>query len=117
MKDERVTLFRKALEELIESLDATVRVKRWDGEAIPEPLKESASRLVARLGTADRLASSTFAGSAADISRVEAMCGAMRRLDAAYVAYRQSTPAEHEAAAMALDTHIDEVKAASRQWP
>src|SRR4051812_20572966 len=106
MKDERVTFFRKALEGLIDSLDATVRVTRWSGnEPIPEPLKQSAARLVERLGTADRLASGTFNGSAVDVARVKEMCSAMRRLDAAYVTYRQrieSAPAEREAAAMNL---------------
>src|SRR5687767_3689989 len=43
MKDKRVIVFRTAFEELLESLDATVRVTRWDSvEAIPEPLQESA---------------------------------------------------------------------------
>ena len=120
MKDERVTFFRKALEGLIESLDATVRVMRWSGEdGIPEPLQESASLLVTRLGTADRLASGNFAGSATDTARVTAMCAAMRRLDAAYVAYRQkldTAPTERDAAGMTLDAEIDEVKADARRW-
>ena len=113
MKDERVIFFRKALDGLIESLEATIRVTGWSGdESVPEPLKESASRLVARLGTADRLASDTFSGSATDTARVSAMCAAMRRLDAAYVAYRQklSNPAERSAAALALDSELEEVK-------
>src|SRR5262245_65240060 len=90
MKDTRVAFFRKTLEGLIESLDATLRLKRWNGaEDVPAPLQESASRLVSCLGTADRLASGSFIGSAADTARVNAMLGAMRRLDAAYVAYRR----------------------------
>jgi hypothetical protein len=120
MKDERVIFFRKSLEALIESLDATVRVVRWDGaDAVPDPLKESASRLLARLGTADRLASAGFKGSVADVARVNAMAGAMRRLDAAYVAYRHQVevkPAERDGAAMALDAEIDEVKATGHAW-
>jgi hypothetical protein len=114
MKDERVIFFRKALDGLIESLEATVRVTAWSGEeSIPEPLKESASQLITRLGTADRLASDTFNGSATDTARVSAMCAAMRRLDAAYVTYRQrlTTPAERSAAALALDSELEEVKA------
>ena len=115
MKDTRVTFFRKTLEGLIESLDATLRLKRWDSaEDVPAPLAESASRLVSALGTADRLASGTFSGSAADTARVNAMLGAMRRLDAAYVAYRRQldvTPANGETAASALNAEIDEVKA------
>jgi hypothetical protein len=117
MTDARVATFRNALEGLIESLDATVRVTRWaEAESIPEPLKESASRLVARLGTADRLASASFMGKAADVARVTAMRGAMRRLDAAYVAYRQRlerSPSERDLAATALCAEIDEVKASA----
>ena len=117
MKDARVTTFRKALEELIDSLDATIRVARWaDGESIPDPLKESSSRLLARLGTAHRLAAASFSGTVADVARVSAMRAAMRRLDAAYVAYRQlaaGTPKDRDRAAAALSVELDEVKAAS----
>lgn len=117
MKDARVTTFRKALEELVESLDATIRMARWnDGENVPEPLKESASRLLSRLGTADRLSSASFTGTATDVARVAAMRGAMRRLDAAYVAYRQQIagkPSELDHAATALGVELDEVKAAT----
>jgi hypothetical protein len=119
MKDTRVAVFRKSLESLIESLDATVRVTRWAGtETIPEPLKDSAAQLVARLGTADRLANGNFKGSVADITRVNAMLAAMRRLDAAYVVYRQRLerkPAERDTAAMALDAAIDEIRS-DDQW-
>jgi hypothetical protein len=116
MKDERVIFFRKALEGLIESLEATVRVTAWSGEdPVPAPLKESASRLVDRLGTADRLASGTFTGSAVDIARVKDMCVAMRRLDAAYVTYRQHVEAEGGAAGMTLGAELEEVKADIRK--
>jgi hypothetical protein len=118
MKDSRVTVFRKTLEGLIESLDATVRLTRWSGEeSIPEPLKVSASLLVDRLGTADRFASSTFNGAQADVARVNLMLSAMRRLDAAYVDYRQhlsQSATEREKAALALDAEIDAVKSDSR---
>jgi hypothetical protein len=116
MKDERVTFFRKALEGLIESLEATVRVTAWTGEeTVPEPLKESASRLVDRLGTADRLASGAFAGSAVDIARVKSMCDAMRRLDAAYVIYRQKLETEKDSAGMNLGAELEEIKADVRR--
>lgn len=112
MKDERVTFFRKALEGLVESLDATVRVARWNSEeSVPEPLKGSASRLVERLGTADRLASGTFNGSVGDMARVKTMCGAMKRLDASYVTYRQATPKDRDGAAMTLDSDVHEIRA------
>jgi hypothetical protein len=114
MRDARVALFEKTLEGLVESLDATVRLTRWaGGEGIPEPLKESASQLLMRLGTASRLASSNFAGSVLDQGRVNVMLVAMRRLDAAYVVYRQGidrTPQERESASAALNAEVDEVK-------
>jgi hypothetical protein len=114
MKDSRVTTFRKALEGLIESLDATVRLTGWSGEeTVPEPLKQSASSLITRLGTADRLASASFSGTVADVARVNLMLGGMRRLDAAYVAYRQrlqGSPSDRAGAAPALHAEIDEVR-------
>ena len=117
MKDDRVKAFRKALEGLMESLDATVRVSRWDAEeSVPEPLAESAGNLVVRLGAAGRLAAGTFRGSPVDVARVNAMCGAMRRLDTAYVAYRKTTPREPDVAAMALHHEIDEVRAEAQAW-
>jgi hypothetical protein len=90
MKDKRVLVFRKSLEELIESLDATLRLARWDGsDAVPEPLRDSASRLMARLGTTDRLAAGVFKGTALDVARVTTLTEAMRRLETAYVSYRK----------------------------
>jgi hypothetical protein len=115
MKDARVTIFRSTLEGLIESLDATVRVTRWtDAESVPQPLKESAAQLLARLGAADRLASATFKGMPADVARVTTMRGAMRRLDAAYVAYRHGlsgTATERDYAETTLRAEIEAVKA------
>lgn len=91
MKDSRVTAFHKSLEELVESLDATLRVAHWDAEeVVPDMLQESASKLVARLGTADRLASGVFKGNDRDVSRVHELTGAMRRLETTYLAYRKN---------------------------
>ena len=104
MKDQRIPFIRKTLDSLLESLEATLRVRRWSGaESVPEPLKLSADRLIDRLGAADRLAASAFRGTPADMTRVEAMLAAMKRLDAAYVAYRarvEKTPAEKDEAAV-----------------
>lgn len=120
MKDQRVTLFTAALEGLMESLDATVRIMRWKGaEGVPEPLKVSAAKLLDRLGKADRLANGSFSGTPADTAKVTAMCTAMKRLDAAYVAYRQAldtAPSQSDEAALALDAEIDEVKGDARRW-
>jgi hypothetical protein len=112
-----VKVFRAALDGLIESLDALVRVTRWsDSETPPEPLRAAVSKLNERLGSADRLASGAFVGSPADTSKVNAMCGTMKRLDAAYVAYRkrlESRPDQAADAAAALETDIAEATGAT----
>ncbi len=92
MKDHRLTPFRSAVDALIESLDAVIRLSRWtEAEPAPDPLVTSASKLVERLGAADRLVSSRFVGPPTDTSKVATMCAAMKRLDAAYRTYRQQT--------------------------
>jgi len=70
---------RGALESLVESLDATVRLARWDsgGNAAPEPLKKSASQLVQRLGAATRLASGKFVGAPAVVASSDAIRSAV----------------------------------------
>lgn len=120
MKDQRLKVFRSAVEGVIESLDALVRVSRWsEADAPPEPLRTAVSKLVDRLGTADRLSSGAFLGSPADVNKVTAMCTTMKRLDAAYVTYRkriQSTPEQTVDAAAALDAEIAEATAGSAYW-
>ena len=114
MKDKRIVVFRKALEELVESLEATLRLANWDeADIAPDPLKDSASRLVARLGTTDRLAAGVFKGTTADSARVDQLTGAMRRLGNAYLGYRKqaSSVASGKANALTeLSTVLDEVK-------
>ncbi len=108
-------VFRGALEGLIESLDATVRVTRWsEADAPPELLRSSAAKLLDRLGTAGRLSSGTFVGTPSDANKVEAMFTTMRKLDAAYVTYRKrvdSTPAQAGDAAANLEADIAEATA------
>jgi hypothetical protein len=120
MKDHRLKVFRQAVEGVIESLDALVRVSRWSGaDAPPEPLRIAASKIVERLGAAGRLASGAFRGSPAEVNKVSAMCTAMRQLDAAYVIYRrrvESTPDQAGAAATALEAEIAEATAQSSVW-
>lgn len=117
MKDKRVMVFRKSLEELVESLEATLRLARWDGaEIVPEPLRESASKLVARLGVADRMAAGVFKGNIADVARVKSMTDAMRRLETAYVSYRKKVegpPNDSGKAREELIATLDQVKADS----
>jgi hypothetical protein len=120
-KDPRIVTFRGALESLIESLDATVRMARWEpaGEPIPEPLYRSASQLLDRLGSANRLTGGRFVGAPAVIATSEAIKEAVKALDAAFVAYRKrvdSGPAEKDEAAMALDAEIGRVKLDASRW-
>src|SRR6185312_4052198 len=114
MKDQRIPALRRALDALLESLEATMRVKGWAGsDEIPDPLRNTAARLVERLGTADRLSAFTPRSSALDAERVQAMTAAIKRLDAAYVAFRQAverTPASLESALASLREEIDGVK-------
>jgi hypothetical protein len=64
MNDQRIAYFRRALEALVDSLDATARLSRWDStESAPEPLQESAAKLGERLGAANRLAGGQVRGS------------------------------------------------------
>ncbi len=116
MKDQRLKVFKTALDALVESLDAQVRVARWSdtAEPPPEPLRIAASKLTERLGAADRLASGTFVGSPVDTTRVNAICATMKRLDVAYVAYRkrlEGKPEQLGDAASALELDIAEATA------
>lgn len=115
MKDQRLKVFRAALDALVESLNAQVRVARWtDVEAPPEPLRKAVSKLTERLGTADRLVSGTFVGTQIDTSKVNGMCATMKRLDGAYVAYRKRLDLKPDLvadAASALESDIAEAVA------
>ncbi len=115
MNDQRIAYFRRALESLVESLDATARLSRWDSaETAPEPLQQSAAKLGERLGAANRLAAGKFVGASQVVASLTGMSGAIRRLDSAYVQYRHridSRPAERDEAAVALDAEIGNVKA------
>jgi hypothetical protein len=86
----RVAIFAQALDVLVESLDAMIRVETWrDQDPVPPPLKTTASQVVLRLGTANRLAAGRFSGSIADAARVRSIADAVRDLDAAYVVFVQ----------------------------
>lgn len=107
MKDKRVMVFRQSLEELVESLEATLRVAGWgEAESVPEPLRDSAAKLMSRLGTADRLATGIFKGTATDMARVSSMTEAMRKLEVAYVAYRKKLDAPESERGKAADDLI-----------
>ncbi len=111
MKDRRVAVFHKSLEELVESLDATLRISSWDpAEAPPLPLENSASQLMARLGAADRLAAGVFNGNSRDAVRVGELTNAMRRLGTAYLAYVKAGDSSRDKARQELSQMLDEVR-------
>jgi hypothetical protein len=120
VNDQRVTAFRKALNSLVESLEATVRVARWEGpEAIPAPLEATAAKLLDHLGSANRFASDRYSGAPPVVACMTAMSAATKVLDKAYVEYRrhlEDGKEELDRAAMALDQEIAAVKATSDQW-
>jgi hypothetical protein len=117
MKDQRLKVFSTAVDSLTESLEALVRVARWSGaDSPPEELSAAVSKLADRMGVANRLVATPFQGTPADARTVSAMCEAMKRLDAAYVAYRKrvaSTPEHMLDAATALELEISEAAALS----
>jgi hypothetical protein len=120
VNDQRVTAFRKVLNSLVESLDATVRVARWSGpEPVPAPLEATAAKLLDHLGSANRFAADRYSGAPPVVACMTAMSAATKLLDAAYVEYRRhldGAKEERDQAAMALDHEIDAVKATSGQW-
>jgi len=119
MKDQRIPLLRRALDAVLDSLDATLRMREWSGpEEVPEPLRASAARLIERLGSAVRLSAISVRGDI-DARRVEAMTTAVKRLDSAYVAFREAidrAPTSMEAALAKLRQEVDLVKEDNEGW-
>ena len=117
--DPGVATFRGALESLIESLDATVRIARWEAgaEPIPDPLSEAATKLQQRLGTAIRLAAGTFHGAPAVVASTDAMKEAARGLDAAFVAYcKRVDGGRTQEAVLDLDAELGRFKRDAHRW-
>jgi hypothetical protein len=118
-KDPRIVTFRGALESLLEALDATVRIARWEagGEPIPEPLRQSAAQLQDRLGSANRLAAGRFVGAPAVVATSDAIKEAVRDLDAAFVAYRKrAAGGQREEAVIELDGEVGRIKLDAHRW-
>jgi hypothetical protein len=120
MRDNRLKVFQTALDALLESLDAYVRVGRWrESGDLPEPLQIAATKLNDRLASAERLGSGVFVGTPADSRKVTAMCSAMKRLDAAYMSCRRQVerdPAQAALAWAALESEIGEVRGGQGEW-
>jgi hypothetical protein len=120
-QDPRIVTFRGALESLIESLDATVRIGRWEGSGgpIPDPLVRSAAQLQDRLGSATRLAAGRFVGAPAVVAISDAIKEAVQGLDAAFVAYRKRVDGAsggQDEAAIALDAELGRIKLDAHRW-
>ena len=118
-KDPRIVAFRGALESLIESLDATVRIARWEsgGEPIPDPLRQSAAQLQNRLGSANRLAAGRFVGAPAVVATSAAIKEAVQALDTAFVAYRKRADGgQREEAVLELDSELGRIKLDAHRW-
>jgi hypothetical protein len=117
-KDPRIVTIRGALESLIESLDATLRIARWaGGEPIPEPLRHSAAQLQDRLGSANRLAAGRFVGAPAVVATSDAIKEAVRGLDAAFVSYRKRADGgQREEAVIELDSEVGRIKLDAHRW-
>jgi hypothetical protein len=118
-KDPRIVTFRGALESLIESLDATVRIARWEAgeEPIPELLRHSAAKLQDRLGSANRFAGGRFIGAPAVVAVSDAIKEAIRSLDAAFVAYRKRAEGGQGAeAVIELDGEVGRIKLDAHRW-
>lgn len=118
-QDPRIVTFRGALESLIESLDATVRIARWEagGEPIPEPLRQSAAQLQDRLGSANRLAAGRFVGAPAVVATSDAIKEAVRGLDAAFVEYlKRAEAGQRDEAVIVLDGEVGRIKLDAHRW-
>lgn len=105
----------------MESLDAAVRIARWEAgdEPIPEPLRQSAARLQDRLGSATRLAAGKFVGAPAVVNTSNAIREAVRELDVAFVAYCKridGTAIERDEAVMTLDAVLGRIKLDAGRW-
>jgi hypothetical protein len=115
MNDRRVAAIRSALEVLIESIDATTRIARWDSrDPVPESLGQSAAKLDSHLAAAKRLADGGVSGTPAVAAHLMTAGAAIRRLCAACEQFQTRCalhPEERDEALKALDFEVDEVKA------
>jgi hypothetical protein len=120
MNDRRVAAIREALEVLLDSIDATSRLKRWDAsDSFPESMRQSATQLDQRLEAANKLAASSYVGNTLVVSRLNGISDAIRRLDRACTDFRvriAQDPTQLSAALDAMDAEVDEVKNESERW-
>jgi hypothetical protein len=102
MNHHRVVVFRNALTNLLESLEAVAEVAGSNvAEQAPAQTSAVASQLQVRLSSAGRLAAGKFNGTHADSPHVASICGKINQLESAYVTYCRRLR-EHESPANAL---------------
>ena len=84
-----VVVFRDALANLLDSVDAVLEVARTTqtSEPAPEPTRVLAAQLQARFASAERLAHGKFVGNRFDAQRVATLCGAIKGVSGAYLSY------------------------------
>ena len=120
LKDSRPRSIRRTLDGVLESLDATIQVRRWSAaEPVPDTLRSVAARLLEHLGAAERLMSREFRGTPQDEKRVVSMTRAIKKLDTAFVAFRRSlerAPTEADAASQVLASEIEQVQQTNDDW-
>jgi hypothetical protein len=120
MNDRRVAAIREALEALLDSIDATSRLQRWDAsDSVPESLRRSAALFDQRREAANKLAASSYVGNILVLSRLNGISDAIRRLDRACEEMRTRVaqdPQQVSAALDAMDTEVDEVKNEAERW-
>jgi hypothetical protein len=114
MNDRRVAAIRSALESLIESIDATTRIARWDlADPVPDSLRLAAAQLDKNLKLANELAQGNFSGTPVVSSRLRGTSAAIRQLAGAYEEFRgrNCTSKEENWDALAgLDAAIDRAR-------
>ncbi len=114
MNDRRVAAIRSALEVLVESIDATTRIARWDlADPIPDSLRLAAAQLDANLTLANKLVEGNFSGTLAVTSRLVGTSTAIRQLASAYDEFRNrkcASSEESKEALATLDAAIDRAR-------
>jgi hypothetical protein len=113
MNDRRVTAIRSALEALVESIDATMRIARWDiSDPVPDSLRLAAAQLEANMKLANELARGNVSGTPAIVHRLSVTSSAVIRLTAAYREFESLKNGQADEVATArenLDAAIDSV--------
>ncbi len=114
MNDRRVAAIRSALEVLVESIDASSRIARWDvSDPVPDSLRLAAAQLDANLKLANELVQGNFSGTPAVTSRLIGTSAAIRQLTSAYDEFRNRNCANNEEnwdALATLDAAIDRAR-------